>query len=64
VAEILERTMKELPLSLSIDIEVLLLLEVRNLWNKRSDSYWKARIKSYVESIRVLRNNHVYLKEK
>jgi hypothetical protein len=62
--EILERAMKELPISLSIDIEALLILEVRKLWDRRSDSYWRDRIKSYVEAIRVFRNNNIYLKEK
>jgi hypothetical protein len=64
MAEILERTMKELSVSLSIDIEALLILEVRRLWNRRSDSYWRDRIKSYVEAIRVFRNNNIYLKER
>jgi hypothetical protein len=62
--EILEGTMKELSIHLSIDIEALLILEVRRLWNRRSDSYWKSRIKSYSESIRTFRNNEIYLKEK
>jgi len=56
--------MKELPISLSIDIQALLQLEVKKLWDKRSDSYWRDRIKSYVEAIRVFKNNNIYLKEK
>ena len=56
--------MKELSVSLSIDIQALLQLEIKKLWDRRSDSYWKARIKSYIESIRTFRNNHIYLKEK
>jgi hypothetical protein len=62
--EILERAMKELPINLSIDIQALLQLEVKKLWDKRSDSYWRDRIKSYVEAIRVFKNNNIYLKEK
>jgi hypothetical protein len=62
--EIRKGSMRELPVSLSIDIEALLILKVRSLWNRRSDSYWRDRIKSYVESIRTFRNNHIYLKEK
>jgi hypothetical protein len=56
--------MKELSISLCIDIEALLILEVRKLWNRRSDSYWRDRIKAYVESIRTFRNNDIYLKER
>jgi hypothetical protein len=62
--EILERAMKELPINLIIDIQALLQLEVKKLWDKRSDSYWRDRIKSYVEAIRVFKNNNIYLKEK
>jgi hypothetical protein len=62
--EILERAMKELPINLIIDIQALLQLEVKKLWDKRSDSYWRDRIKSYVEAIRVFKNNNIYLKER
>jgi hypothetical protein len=62
--EILERAMKELPVNLIIDIQALLQLEVKKLWDRRSDSYWRDRIKSYVEAIRVFKNNNIYLKEK
>jgi hypothetical protein len=56
--------MKELPINLIIDIQALLQLEVKKLWDRRSDSYWRDRIKSYVEAIRVFKNNNIYLKEK
>jgi hypothetical protein len=64
MVEILEGTMNELSVSLSIDIEALLILEVRRLWNRRSDSYWRDRIKSYVKALRTFRNNDIYLKER
>jgi hypothetical protein len=56
--------MKELSVSLSIDIQALLHLEIGKRWQYRSDSYWRARIKSYVEALRTFRNNDIYLKER
>jgi hypothetical protein len=64
MAEILERSMKELPVNLTIDIQVLLHLEIGKRWKERSDSYWRDRIKSYVEALRAFRNNDIYLKER
>jgi hypothetical protein len=64
MVEILERTMKELSVSLIIDIQALLHLEIGKRWKYRSDSYWRKQIKSYVKALRAFRNNHIYLKEK
>jgi hypothetical protein len=64
MVEILEGTMKELPVNLSIDIQALLHLEIGKRWKERSDSYWRDRIKSYLEALRTFRNNDIYLKER
>jgi hypothetical protein len=64
MAEILERTMKELSVSLIIDIQALLHLEIGKRWEHRADSYWRDRIKSYVKALRTFRNNDIYLKER
>jgi hypothetical protein len=64
MAEILERTMKELSVSLIIDIQALLHLEIGKRWEYRSDSYWRKQIKSYVKALRAFKNNHIYLKER
>jgi hypothetical protein len=64
MAEILERSMKELSVSLIIDIQALLHLEIGKRWEYRSDSYWRKQIKSYVKALRAFRNNHIYLKER
>ena len=56
--------MKELSVSLIIDIQALLHLEIGKRWQYRSDSYWRDRIKSYVKALRTFRNNDIYLKER
>jgi hypothetical protein len=56
--------MKELSVSLIIDIQALLHLEIGKRWEYRADSYWRDRIKSYVKALRTFRNNDIYLKER
>jgi hypothetical protein len=62
--EIREGSMKELSVSLIIDIQALLHLEIGKRWEYRADSYWRDRIKSYVNALRTFRNNDIYLKER
>jgi len=56
--------MKELPFDLKTEIQALLICEIRRLWKKRHDAYWRQNIKYHVESLRLFKKNNIYLKEK